>query len=145
MNQRKFIKDHFELREEVPEIKNKLDVEFGHQALSISSVYRRVGFLKCGCTEFDDAPRSVRSIDEQLLARISTIIEEEPCSSLRYISNALNESESTVYRYLTLYLHKKYMRTKLIPNSLTNPQKKSRVNGAKELLTVLLACKKINW
>lgn len=145
MNQRKFIKDHFEFGEDVPEIKNKLDVEFGHQALSISSVYRRVGLLKCGYTELNDAPRPGRGIDEQLLARISTIIEEEPCSSLRYISNALNESESTVYRYLTLYLHKKYMHTKWIPHSLTNPQKKSRVNGAKELLTVLLACQKINW
>ena len=145
MNQRKFIKDHFELGEEVSEIKNKLDVEFGHQALSLSSVYRRVGFLKCGYTDLNDAPRSGRGIDEQLLTKISTLIEEEPYSNLRYISNALNESESTVYRYLTLYLHKKYIHSKWIPHSLTDTQKKSRVKGAKELLTVLLACQKINW
>ena len=37
------------------------------------------------------------------------------------------------------------MHTKWIPHSLTNPQKKLRVNSAKELLTVLLACQKINW
>ena len=45
MNQRKFNKDYFESGEEVSEIKNNLDVVFGHQAHSLSSVYRRVVFL----------------------------------------------------------------------------------------------------
>jgi len=145
MKQRKFIKDHFEQGQNADEIKEKLDVQFGHEAYSISTVYRKIALLKCGYTNLEDAPRAGRGIDEQLLKRISEVLEEEPYSSVRYIANILNSKESTVYRYITLYLHKKYIHTRWIPHSLTDPQKKSRVEGAKELLSVLLKCQKENW
>lgn len=145
MKQRCFIKDHFEQGEHAVEIKEKLDIQFGREVYSISTVYRKIALLKCGQTSLEDAPRAGRSIDEQLLKRISDVLEEEPYSSLRYIANILNSNESTIYRYITLYLHKKYVHTRWIPHSLNDAQKKSRVEGAKELLSVLLSCQKENW
>ena len=134
MKQRCFIKDHFEQGEHAVEIKEKLDIQFGREAYSISTVYRKIALLKCGQT----------SINEQIFNRISDVLEEEPYSSLCYIANILNSNESTIYRYITLYLHKKYVHTRWIPHSLNDAQKKSRVEGAKELLSVLLSCQKEN-
>lgn len=58
---------------------------------------------------------------------------EKRISSMRYIANILSSTKSTVYGYITFYLHKKYIHARWIPHSLTEAQKKSRVEGAKEL------------
>ena len=145
MQQRNFIKDHHEMGESPEQIKEKLDIEFGKQAYSISSVYRIVALIKCGNTNASFEPRPGRGIDEQLLKRISDIIEEMPCASVRYIAHMLKSNESTVFRYLTMYLHKKYVHTRWVPHLISEVQKKSRVQCSKELLNVLLSCKKTNW
>ena len=98
------------------QIKNELDIQFGLHAYSISTVYRKVGLLKCGKNILEDEERPGRSIDEQLLYRIDQIIEDEPFASIRYIANILNSPESTVYRYVIMYLHKIYKHTPLPQN-----------------------------
>lgn len=46
MQQRNFIKDHYEMGECPEQIKEKLDFEFCGQAYSISSIYRIVSLIK---------------------------------------------------------------------------------------------------
>lgn len=66
MKQRCFIKDHFELGEQDAEIKVKLNIQFGREAYSISTVYKKIAQLKCGQTSLENAPRAGRCIDELL-------------------------------------------------------------------------------
>ena len=128
-----------------------MDIEFGRQAYSISFVYRIVALIKCGNTNASFESRAGGGIDEQLLKRISNITEEIPCASVCYIAHMLKSNESTVFRYLTMYLHKKYVHTRWVQHLIAEKyyinffQKKSRVQFSKELLNVLLSCKRTNW
>lgn len=145
MEQRKLIVEMHEKNATPEQIKNELDIQFGLHAYSISTVYRKVGLLKCGKNILEDEERPGRSIDEQLLYKIDQIIEEEPFASIRYIAHILNSSESTVYRYVTLYLHKIYKHTRWIPHTLTSEQKLRRVSDLKLLKNILISSQKTKW
>ena len=145
MQQRKLIVEMYEKDASPEQIKNELDIQFGLHAYSISTVYRKIDLLKCGVNILDNEDRPGRPIDEQLLARIDQIIEEEPFSSIRYIANILNSSESTVYRYVTMYLHKIYKHTRWVPHMLSPEQKMRRVNDLKLLKDILISSQKAKW
>lgn len=79
--------------------------------------------------------------DEMLCLRIQQILEEKPYSSLRSIGDELNETNVTIYRYMTKYLHKILKASKWGPHSLKLDEKKKGEEQSKALAGIFIASK----
>ena len=110
--QRDFIKKLTNEELKPIEIKSKLDVQFGKSVFCLKSVYNWYNQFKLGYESTEDADRSNRIYDEQLAIAIDHILEEEPYSSIRYITHKINSNPATVYRYVTIYLQRVYKHSK---------------------------------
>jgi histone-lysine N-methyltransferase SETMAR len=119
--------------------------EFGKHAYSLASIYNWLVKARLGQQSVDDAERSGRPLDEQLLTRIQEMLDEHPFSSVRSISRTLNSPSTTIWRYLTHHLGLVYKHSKWVPHMLSADQKQKRVNDCSELAIILERCKHNGW
>lgn len=141
MKQREYIFNLTKDGKSPGEIQNFLHEQFGKQALSRTTVYKWAGQAKLGFSITNEREHPGPKPDEILCLRIQQILEEKPYSSLRSIGDELNETNVTIYRYMTKYLHKVFKASKWVPHSLNLDQKKKRVEQSKALAEILIASK----
>ena len=86
------------------QIESQLKIEFGQHAYNSKTIYKWMARQRLGyqCNEKDDVPG--KRVDDQLLKRITEILNAELFSSSRTIAQRLKEDNSTIWRYLTKYL-----------------------------------------
>ena len=108
------------------EISKTLSVEFGKSACSKSTIYYWIRKAKVGITDVSDAPRAGRPLDEELIVKVQTILEEEPFASINYIARTLDSNKATIYRYVTEHLGRVYKHARWVPHLLTDEQKNEK-------------------
>lgn len=90
-----------------------------------------------GRKSLTDLPRSGRPKLFEKVNDVKKVIEEFPFSSCRYIAHVVNIDKNTVKRILIEDLHMKKFLFRWVPNELTHSQKVARVEGSKQLLSLL--------
>lgn len=141
MKQREYIFNLTKDGKSPGEIQDFLHEQFRKQSLSRTTVYKWAGQAKLGFSITNEREHPGPKPDEILCLRIQQILEEKPYSSLRSIGDELNETNVTIYRYMTKYLHKVFKASKWVPHSLNLDQKKKRVEQSKALAEILIASK----
>ena len=89
MKQVTMIKDLASQGLEANEIKNKLAEQFGKRLYGITTTYKYRNDVKFGFQANDQKEKSGRKPDEQLITRISEILQDEPLSSVIMIAHKL--------------------------------------------------------
>lgn len=141
MKQKRFIFEKANEGKKPKEIQILLNDQFGIEAYSKTTVYKWAAQAKLGFDpEIDVEPPGPKP-DEQLCHRILQVLEDKPFSSTRSIAEELNEYNSTIYNYLTKYLHRVYRSSKWLPHKIDLKQKQNRVTQIKSLLEILQASK----
>ena len=82
------------------EIEEYLKIQFGLQAYSRKTIYKQFNLTKLG-KENGPNEKPGPKADDQLICRITQVLDEFPYASTRQIADILNEKESTIYRYPT--------------------------------------------
>ena len=72
--------------------------------------------------------------------RIMDTLQDEPYDSVRGIADNLNTPPSTIYRFLTEYLHMKFVHTKWVAHYLNGDQKMKRAEESTLLADTLKSC-----
>ena len=148
MQQRKIIFDLYWEGKSFDEISDELKKQFGESAYMRSAIYKWIQRAKLSQYPEEEDPMEENKenrIDEQLLVIISQTLEEDPNSSVRSIARHLNESHSTVYRYLTIHLGLVYKHTRWLPHKLDNSQLQKRIKQSFELYQIILKAKKNSY
>lgn len=122
------------------EIKNMLNEEFGKHAYSISSVYLYLKNYKLGTPLKAQKGKPGPKPDEQLIIRITQILDAEPFATTRSIADKLHESKTTIWRYLVNEMNYTYKATNWVPHFLTDCQKEERIKQAESLSNILKQC-----
>lgn len=144
MNQRELTYKMHNEGKSFNEIQKELQIMFGQSAYKRSAIYNHIKIAKLNISPNQhniNAENFSNSIDEQLMKRIQEIIRDEPYSSIRDISKVLNESKSTVYRYLKCHIGMVYKYTRWLPHKLTDDNKTLKAVQSSELSMILKASK----
>lgn len=144
MNQRDVIVNLAKNGRNVEEIDARLKIMFGQQAYTKKTIYKWKALVTIGK---EDAPKEKPGPkrDEQLIERISTIIEANHFASTRQIAEELNEPPAKIWRYLTSEMGRIYRLSRWVPHSLSDMQKCNRVITTKSLLKVLQSSQERGW
>lgn len=86
-----------------------------------------------------------RPSDPEIDAKIRGVLDDIPSASTRLIGEEIKHSHSTVYRHLTQSMGYHYRCIRWIPHFLNEDQKRTRVQRAKELLTLLHTQDRLKW
>jgi hypothetical protein len=81
-----------------PEIQRQLSMAYANSPYNLTSVYKWIRFFKCGRTNVEDDERSGRPPIDDLDASIIHVLNHDPFSTIRVISDNLGVGVSTVYR-----------------------------------------------
>ena len=87
------------------QIKQHLDEQFGKEAYSLKTIYKWKNSLLFESSSDEEKVMPGPKVDEQLLIKIQQVFEEQQYASIREIADNLNESISTVWRYVTHTTH----------------------------------------
>ena len=139
IEQRGIIHFYYLKRKTPSKIHEKLVGVYKCNALKLKTVEYWYHEFKCGRTNIDDNPRSGRPPLDDLDAIILTTLTKYPFSSVSQISEACGCSYGTIYKHLTEVLGYKNYTLRCVPYSLTNELKTKRINGAKELKSILIS------
>lgn len=144
MKQREVIIEMAKNGRDVEEIERHLHFMFGQQAYTKKTIYKWMALVKIGK---EDAPKEKPGPkpDEQLIVRISEILESNHFASTRQIADELKEPPAKVWRYLTTEMGRIYKHSRWLPHSLTELQKCHRVVITKSLLNVLESSQLQGW
>ena len=115
----------------------KLVQHFGEQAYAISTIKKWITKFRWGKDDYEDEHRAGRPKDDQIELKIREIIDENSFFACRSIALKLGVSDWLVRSRLHGSIGMKCMNLKYVPNFLTQEQKRTRVNFAKQMLYIL--------
>ena len=108
------------------QIINEMQVQYGRQTLSDSTIYKYIALAKCGETSAIKKTIPGTPPDEGIDSAIIRVLQNEPFASVRRIEELTNIPHSTVHRHLTVGLGMIFKKTKWVPHRLTNEDLKKR-------------------
>ena len=135
--QKDVIREMVAENQKFPEIQNRLQKEFGEQALKRSSIYEVMREQKFPSSPKKDSSTHKRQYDEELLIIIQQEIDKEEFFSVRSLAQKLKCQPSLIHRYLHERLNLVFKKTKLVPHFLSSTQKIDRVEGSNQLFELL--------
>ena len=139
-NQRYFIYASWKVGRNATQIHDELVIVEGEEALSLSTVRRRIAAFEAGEEQIVDRPRSGRpreAVTPEKIAKIEDLITDDPHITIRELSNEVDISKDRVGIILhdNLGLHK--ICAKWVPHTLSDDNKRKRVELSKQLLETL--------
>ena len=139
-NQRYFIFASWKNGRNATQIHEELVNVEGEQALSISTIRRRIAMFKGGEEEIKDKARSGRpreAVTSEKIARVEDLVSNDPHISTIQLANEVGISRERISYILhnELSLHK--LCAKWVPHRLSEDHKRNRVEISKQLLKIL--------
>ena len=136
---RALIKYHILKGMSTTEIHEDIMQTLGKKAPSYTTVKRWVADFKRGKEDVKDYTRSRRPIDvvtDQQIEAVHRAVKDDRRVTLRKLAETFSISLGSVRKNFSQHLHMKKVSARWFPRTLTEDQKKTRVNMSKELLSL---------
>ena len=137
MEQRAAIKFCFKLNKTATETWEMLQIAYGSECLSRTTVFEWYKRFKSGRESLDDDLRTGRpstSSTEENVERVQAAVVSNPKVSIETLAEQLHISEGSVHKILTDDLGKRKICARFVPHSLTPDQKQRRVQASRNLI-----------
>ena len=119
------------------EILIEMQMAYGRNAPSRSSIFLWLSKFKNGKTDVDDEPRDGRPKFQENSIAIIDALDKEPYASTYRLEELTNSPQSTIWCILTSELHYKLSFCKWIPYKISDDIRQKRVEIAHSMLQVL--------
>jgi hypothetical protein len=119
------------------QIAPKLAAQFGEDAYALRTVQFWIDEVRRAREDLHDAPRSGRPWEDDLAARIQSLLDENPFESACSMAETLHVSHATVLRYLHQELGFQGFHLRWVPHLLTPEIKAQRKQCVIEMLSEL--------
>ena len=140
---RSYIKCRIRLNIDSKQIFNELCGIYGHQTISMRTVFRWVKAFKAGKFSVEDNTRLGRpktSVTKANIAAVKILVEQDARLSVKDLTSCTGISEGSVKTILKKRLDLRKVCAKWVPHLLTEEQKTQRLKYAQELLKTYKSC-----
>ena len=140
---RSYIKCRIRLNIDSKQIFNELCGIYGHQTISMRTVFRLVKAFKAGKFSVEDDTRPGRpktSVTKANIAAVKIVVEQDARLSVKDIASCTGISEGSVQTILKKRLDLRKVCARWVPHLFTGEQKTQRLKCAQELLKSYKGC-----